>query len=75
MADRLTADRFDKIVAPQRPQPGPRVIWTASAIGARINVSADFVADTLAHLPGSPVKKIGTRYCAIEADLLDFFRA
>jgi hypothetical protein len=51
------------------------IIWTASAIGRRIGVSADFVRDTLAKMDGSPVRQIGTRYCAVESDLIAFFRA
>ena len=50
------------------------IIWTAAAIGRRIGTSADFVRDKLSKEPGSPVKQIGGRYCAIEQDLLAYFR-
>lgn len=52
-----------------------KIIWTASGIARRIGTSADFVRDKLAKEPGTPVKVIGGRYCAIEADLIAFFRA
>ena len=52
----------------------PKIIWTADAIGRRVGASADFVREVLAKEQGTPVKKIGTRYCAVEADLIAFFR-
>ncbi len=67
----LTPERLDAALA-TRPA---RIIWTASAIGRRIGTSADFVRDKLAKEPGSPVKVIGGRYCALEDDLIQFFRA
>lgn len=51
-----------------------RVIWTAGGIAERIGASADFVRDKLAKEPGSPVRLVGGRYCALESELLDFFR-
>lgn len=54
--------------------PGPRIIWTASAIGARVGVSADFVRDVLAEMPGSPVKRLGRRFFVVEDDLITFLR-
>lgn len=68
----LTPDRLDMLL--ERP-PRERIIWTAESIARRIGTSADFVRDKLAKEPGSPVKMIGGRYCAHEADLLAFFRA
>jgi hypothetical protein len=53
----------------------PKVIWTAKAIGGRIGVSADFVRDVLAKEPGTPIKQVGSRYCTVEQDLIDFFRS
>lgn len=70
MTQPLTPERFDAMS-----RPGPRILWTAPAIAQRIGTSPDFVRDKLANLPGSPVRQIGGRYCAIEADLLAFFRA
>lgn len=61
MSAPITPERFDK------------VIWTADAIGQRIGTGPDFVRDKLAKLPDSPVKKIGSRYCAVERELLEFF--
>lgn len=52
---------------------GEKIIWTADAIAARIGVSVDFVRDTLAHAEGTPVKRIGRRYAAIERELIEFF--
>lgn len=51
-----------------------RIIWTLPAIGRRIGVGADFVRDTLAKQPGSPVKEIGGRYYAFEEDLITYLR-
>lgn len=45
------------------------------AIGDRIGVGPDFVRDTLAKQPGSPVKEIGGRYYAFEEDLIAFLRS
>lgn len=73
MSKSLTADLFDRIAEP-RPAGRQRIVWTAEAIGARIGTSADFVRETLVHIDGSPVKKIGNRYCAHEDDLIAFFR-
>lgn len=51
-----------------------RIIWTLPAIGQRIGVGADFVRDTIAKLPGSPIKEIGGRYYVFEEDLILFLR-
>ncbi len=51
----------------------PKILWGADSIARKIGTSADFVRDRLAFEPGSPVRKIGGRYCAIEADLLAYF--
>lgn len=69
----LTPDLFDRLADP-RPAPRQKIIWTAEAIGRRIGCSADFVRETLIREEGSPVKKIGNRYCAHEDDLISFFR-
>lgn len=61
--------------APITPERFDRIIWTADGIGARINTSADFVRDTLAKMPGTPVKQINGRYCAVESKLLEFFES
>lgn len=72
MKKKLTVEIFDEVVSPTT-QP-TRIIWTASAIARRINTSADFVRDTLVAMPGSPVKQIGGRYCALESELIAFFQ-
>ena len=60
----LTPERFDKIV------------WGAKAIAARINRSPDYVRNTLAKLPGTPVHQPdGRSYCAVERDLVEFFQS
>lgn len=51
----------------------PRILWGADTIARRIGTSADFVRDTLVKEPGSPVRKIGGRYSAIEGELIAFF--
>lgn len=68
----LTAETVDRIVDGKRRD---RIIWTLGAIGDRIGVGPDFVRDTLAKQPGSPVKEIGGRYYAFEEDLMAFLRA
>lgn len=68
----LNPARFDAAIAGAARQ--QRIIWTLPAIGARIGVGADFVRDTLAKQPGSPVKEIGGRYYAFEEDLISFLR-
>lgn len=67
----LTSESLDAILLPRR---SPRIIWTAAAIAERIGTSANFVRDKLAKEPGSPVRQVGGRYCAIETDLLNFFK-
>lgn len=72
----LTPARADAILE-GNPRPSgnsPRIIWTLPAIGRRIGVGADFVRDTLARQPGSPVKEIGGRYYAFEDDLIRYLR-
>jgi hypothetical protein len=52
-----------------------KIIWTLAGIGKRIGCGPDFVRDTLARQPGSPVKEIGGRYFAFEDDLIAFLKA
>lgn len=68
----MKIDRLLDSVA--RPKQRDRIIWTLQGIGARIGVGPDFVRDTLAKQPGSPVKEIGGRYYAFEEDLIAFLR-
>lgn len=68
----LTAKKFDDLVNLDGPSP---IIWTAKAIGQKIGCGPDFVRDTLAKLPGSPVRSMGGRLYAVEDDLLRFFRS
>lgn len=70
----LTPARLDAMLDRVSARPS-RIIWTAEAIGQRVGCSADYVRSTLVNVEGSPVKKIGTRYCAHEGDLIAFFRA
>jgi hypothetical protein len=72
----LTPARLDQMLEGKvRPSGNPsRIIWTLPAIGSRIGVGADFVRDTLAKQPGSPVKEIGGRFYAFEEDLVSFLR-
>jgi hypothetical protein len=73
----LTPQRLDALLEGKREVPAhlpSRIIWTLPAIGRRIGVGADFVRDTIAKQPGSPVKEIGGRYYAFEDDLVDFLR-
>jgi hypothetical protein len=68
-----TVERLDAVLSRAAPK-RERIIWTLPAIGRRIGVGADFVRDTLAKQPGSPVKEIGGRYYAFEEDLIAFLR-
>lgn len=68
----ISPDQFDRLVKPSPRR--DRIIWTLPAIGRRIGVGADFVRDTIAKQPGSPVKEIGGRYYAFEEDLIAFLR-
>lgn len=71
----LTPAAFDAIVEGNAGKSGKdRIIWTLPAIGKRIGVGADFVRDTLAKHPDSPVKELGGRYYVFEDDLMDFLR-
>lgn len=67
---RITPDRLDNLFVPPKRE---RIIWTAGAIADRIGTSPDFVRK-LAREGGSPIKRVGGRYCAHEADLLAYFR-
>ncbi len=72
MRPALTPSTADAILEP-RPK-RDRIIWTLQAIGARIGVGPDFVRDTLAKQPGSPIHEVGGRYYAFEEDLIRFLR-
>lgn len=67
----LSPETLDRILPSKRRD---RIIWTLGAIGDRIGVGPDFVRDTLAKQPGSPIKEIGGRYYCFEDDLMRFLR-
>jgi hypothetical protein len=67
----MTPEMFDAVM---RPRPRDRIIWTLPAIGARIGAGVDFVRDTLAKQPGSPVHQIGGKWYAFEDDLIAYLR-
>lgn len=69
----LTPERLDAMLE-GKTKPAGRIIWTAEAIGKRLGCSADFVRDKLATEEGSPIKKIGGRFCVHEGDLMAWFR-
>jgi hypothetical protein len=73
MAEKLTPKTFDRMVGEQSPRP-ESVIWTLPAIARRLGVGVDFVRDTLAAVPGTPVRKIGGRWYALETELAEFMR-
>lgn len=51
------------------------LIWTAAAIGRRINRSAAYVRRTLAKAPGSPVKRQGRGNLYVdEQELVEFMQ-
>jgi hypothetical protein len=67
----LTPKAFDNMASPTRPI---RPIWTLEAIASRLGVSVDFVRDTVAKLPGSPVRQMGRRWYAMPDELEAFLR-
>lgn len=72
----LSASRFDKLTEGQ-PRPSgnqPRIIWTLQGIARRIGTGPDFVRDTLAKQPETPVRQVGGRFYAFEDDLISFLR-
>ncbi|MEF2074364.1 hypothetical protein [Consotaella aegiceratis] len=52
-----------------------RIIWTLGGIARRLGVGVDFVRDTLAKQPDSPVKEIGGRYYAFEDQLISYLKS
>ena len=51
------------------------LIWTAAAIGRRINRSAAYVRRTLAKAPGSPIKRQGRGNLYVEeAELIEYLK-
>lgn len=67
----LTPERLDSILTPPRRD---QIIWTASAIGARIGRSEDYVRKVLAKMDGTPIRSIGRRLYVFEDDLFAFMR-
>lgn len=51
-----------------------RIIWTAGSIARRLDCGEDFVRRTLAHLPGTPIRKKGQCIYVFENDLITFMR-
>jgi len=70
----ITPERFDSMTERLAPDRREKPIWTLEAIGQRIGTGADFVR-TIAKQPGSPIREIGGRYYAFEADLIAFLRS
>jgi hypothetical protein len=66
----LTPDRFDRVVRLRSAGNPAGLLWGAKSIARHIGRSTDFVTETLAKEPGSPVKKIGRQYC-VKLDALD----
>lgn len=71
-AKALTPATLDAVLTPPRRD---RIIWTLGGIASRIGTGTDFVRDTLAKQPVSPVKEIGGRYYAFEEDLIEYLRS
>lgn len=72
-AAELNPNAFDRMAAEAQRKPD-RIIWTLGGIAKRIGVGTDFVRDTLAKQPGTPVKEMGGRYYAFEDDLIAYLR-
>ena len=69
----LTPARADRILQAAAPARAQKILWGADTIAARIGTSEDFVRRTLARVPGSPVKKVAGRWCAVEDELMKLF--
>lgn len=50
-----------------------QIIWTAEAIGRRINGSGAFVRRKLVNMPDSPVHRLDGKFWAFEDELVSFF--
>lgn len=73
--NKLTPTTFDALVARGAPHAyvrESRIIWTASAIAKRIGRSEDYVRKTMAHEPGTPIKKRGRRLYVFEQELMAY---
>lgn len=68
----LTAATFDRLAKAKARANPAGLLWGAKAIGRHIGRSTDFVVDTLAREPDTPVKKIGRQYC-VTMDALDAY--
>ena len=73
----LTSQVFDSQIAPAASTNATAmvpVIWGCKAIGQAIGKSGDYVRDTLAKLPDTPVRRQGREYYARADELDAFFR-
>lgn len=70
----LSPNKFDDALAPSAEKIAD-AIWGCKAIGRAINRSPDFVRDTLAKVPGSPVRRLGREYYVIASELREFMTA
>lgn len=71
----LTPARADALLGDRKSSSGqPRIIWTLGGIAKRIGCGTDFVRDTLARQPGSPIRQVGGRWFVFEDDLITFLR-
>lgn len=70
----LTPEHFDTLTRAHAPAREDKIIWTLPAIAGRIGVGVDFVRDTLARQPNSPVRELGGRYYAFDDELIAFLR-
>lgn len=65
---KLTPQNFDAAIGGNHAE----IVWTLGGIAAAVGRGPDFVRDRLAKMPGSPVKKIGGRWCARRSELVKF---
>jgi hypothetical protein len=68
----LTTKAFDRMT--HQEQSSAEILWGAKAIAVALNTNEDFVREVLAKEDGTPIRKVGGRYCAIEGDLISFIR-
>ena len=68
MTKPITPQRFDSLA---RSTPQTRIIWTLPAIGQRVGRGRGF-ARALVEVPGSPIRRQGRQFYAVEHELIDW---
>lgn len=69
----LTPERFDRLAVELAPKHS-KILWGCKAIAKSAGTTEEFIRNVIARGEGTPIRKIGRRYCVVENDLLDFIR-